>query len=150
MNIPTRFNKLKRSSQLAQLLARARQQASLDAGLKTLLEAPVGDHCQVLALRNQVLVVAADSPVWAVRLRFLLPRLVKQLSRQFSVPISTVKVRVNPIQQTPAPKKRPIPGRCGPAGRQAALLAAQSVSDPDLKSALLKLANHRPTRQPER
>jgi hypothetical protein len=142
MNIPIKFNKLKKSGQLSQLLAHARMLAALNNQLKYLLEVPLNDHCQVLALRDQTLILAADSPVWAARLRFHTPRLVKQFSRHLSVPLRTVKVRVCPISGASAPASRAAPKRRGTVGKQALLQAANTVSDPELKSALQKLASH--------
>lgn len=118
----------------------------LDGHLKRLLETPLNDHCQVLALRNQVLILAADSPVWAARLRFHIPRLVKQFSRLQTVPLSTIRVRVCPASRPTAVVNRPAPKRRGTVGKNALLQAAETVSDPELKSALQKLAGHYATR----
>jgi hypothetical protein len=142
MNIPIKFNMLKKSGPLSRLLSQARLLATLDNQLKRLLEAPLDEHCQVLALHDQTLVVAVDSPVWAARLRFHTPRLIKLFSRSLSVPVHNLRVRVCPVSGSPAPVKQPVPARRGTAGKQALLQAAQTVSDPELKSALQKLASH--------
>jgi hypothetical protein len=146
MNIPIKFNKILKSGQLSQLLVQADMLAMLNGHLKHLLETPLNDHCQVLALRGQTLILAADSPVWAARLRFHIPRLVKQFSRLQTVPLSTIRVKVCPISRPTAPANRPAPKRRGAAGKRALLQAAETVSDPELKSALQKLAGHYPSR----
>jgi hypothetical protein len=142
MNLPIKFNKLKKSAALARLLAQARLLVTLEQLLKRLLEAPLNEHCRVLALHDQSLVVAVDSPVWAARLRFHTPRLARLLSRSLSVPVQTIRVRVCPVSGVEAPARRPRPVRRGAAGKQALLQAAQTVSDPELKTALQKLASH--------
>jgi hypothetical protein len=148
MNHPLRFSKLSKSSQFSQLLARARLLAALDRQLKHLLEVPLCDHCQVLALRDRMLVVAADSPVWAARLRFHGPQLARQLSRHLSRPVDSVRVRVVPVSTGMDPVRRPVPVRSrGPEGKRALLQAIQTVSDPELKTALQNLASHYLTRQ---
>jgi hypothetical protein len=116
--------------------------ALLDSHLKRLLETPLNDHCQVLTLRDQTLILAADSPVWAARLRFHIPRLVKQFSRLQTVSLSTIRVRVCPSSRPTAPAERPTTKRRSAAGKKVLLQAAETISDPELKSALLKLAGH--------
>lgn len=142
MNLPLQFSRLKKSSQLLRLLDQARALASLDHQLRRLLEAPLRDHCQVLALHDRELVVAADSPVWAARLRFHSPQLARQLSRHLSVPVHTVRIRVRPIRGETTPARRPPVRRGGPEGKRALLQAVQTVSDPELKTALRNLASH--------
>ncbi len=44
MNIPIKFNKLKKSGQLSQLLEHARMPAALNNQLKYLLEVPLNDQ----------------------------------------------------------------------------------------------------------
>ena len=146
MNLPLQFSKLKKSSQLRQLLARARVLAILDRQLRSLLEAPLRDHCQVLALRDRELVVAADSPVWAARLRFHSRQLARQLSRHHSVPVHTVRIRARPIRGETTPARQLPVRRGGPEGKRALLQAVHTVSDPELKTALRNLASHYPAR----
>ncbi|MBT8116406.1 MAG: DUF721 domain-containing protein [Gammaproteobacteria bacterium] len=141
MNKPLKVNKLLRSGPLSPLLARARGLVALDEQVHALLPVPLQPHCHVLSLHDRILVLAADSPVWAARLRFHAPKLVKQLSRQQTVAVRTVRVRVRPPEKTiTSARKKPSGQKQG--HRRAAELkqAAQTVSDPRLKSALLKLS----------
>jgi hypothetical protein len=142
MNIPLKINKIIKSSAQSRLLARVRLLADLDAQLQALLVPPLQQHCRVLALREPVLVLAADSPVWAVRLRFHAPQLVRRLSLPQSVRLRSIRVRVRPPQgsgATAAPLK-PVRRR-GHRGTAAIQQAAETVSDPALKSSLLRLAS---------
>jgi hypothetical protein len=143
MNLPIKFSKLKKSGPLMQLLARARVLAALDRQLKHLLEVPLRDHCQVLALHDRQLVVAADSPAWAARLRFHSPQLARKLSRDLPVPVRSVRIRVLPVSGEAPPAGHPATvRRRGPEGKRALLQAVQTVSDPELKTALRNLASH--------
>jgi hypothetical protein len=141
MKQPLKINKLLGTGRLAGLLAHSRDLGKMDVLLAELLPAPLNTHCHLLSIRNSVLVMAADSPVWAARLRFHAPQLAKQLTRRLSAKRYTVHVLVRP-PETPLPpqpgKAVTRPGRQGVAALQQ---AAQGISDPALKTALLRLAN---------
>lgn len=147
MITPLRISKLLKSGAQSRLLARARLLVELDAQLQTLLAAPLQQHCRVLALREPVLVLAADSPVWAARLRFHAPQLVRQFSLPRSMQLRSIRVRVRPpeVDATTAPPRKPV-GCCGHRGAVAIQRAAENISDPELKTSLLKLANRQLTR----
>jgi hypothetical protein len=142
-NKTLRINSLLGKSELARLLVRARALKKLDAELHDLIPPPLGDHCRILSIRDDTLVLAADSPVWAARLRFQASQLVKQLSDTRTVNLRTVRVRVRPPESRyrapPARKHLPISRKNSHTLRQ----AAREVTDPRLRAALLRLASHR-------
>jgi hypothetical protein len=146
MNIPLKINKIIKSGAQSRLLARARLLADLDAQLQTLLVPPLQQHCRVLALREPVLVLAVDSPVWAVRLRFHAPQLVKRLSLPQSMRLRSIRVRVRPPQGDGAAIPLKPVRRRGHRGTAAIKQAAETVSDPALKTSLLRLARHQEKR----
>jgi hypothetical protein len=86
-------------------------------------------------------VLAADSPVWAARLRFHAPQLVKQLSISQTMKLRTVRIRVRPPERIiPVESRKTMPKRS--KNSTAALQQlAETVSDAGLKTALLRLAN---------
>ena len=141
MKQPLKINKLLGAGVLAGLLARSRELGKMDILLAALLPAPLNSHCRVLSIRNSILVLAADSPVWAARLRFQAPQLAKQIGQHLSGKSCKIHVRVRPPETalTPPPRKPGI--RPGIQGIAALQQAAQSISDPQLKTALLRLAN---------
>jgi len=138
-----RINNLLGKSEVARLLARARALKKLDAELHDLIPAPLGNHCRILSVRDDTLVLAADSPVWAARLRFHTTQLVKQLSISRTVNLRTVRVRVRPPASAqashPARKHIPVSRKNSHALKQ----AAREVMDPGLRAALLRLASRR-------
>jgi hypothetical protein len=141
MNQPLKINHLLGTGRLAGLLARSREQRKLDALLSELLPEPLNAHCHILSISNSILVLAADSPVWAARLRFHAPQLARQLVQRMSAKRLTIHVRVRPPETAlPVPPRKPVSGRPGRQGVAALQQAAQSVSDPELKTALLRLA----------
>jgi len=95
--------------------------------------------------------VAADSPVWAARLRYETSRLVKQLAGVSSVKLRTIQVRVR-ASESHLTGGRSAHVRQTLSSRNSTVLkqAADSVSDAGLKAALLRLASRcqgRPVRQ---
>ena len=141
MKKPLKVSKFLKTGALSPLLAHARQLATTDQQVIALLPAPLQPHCHVLSLQDGVLVLAADSPVWASRLRFHAPKLVKQLSGSKTVTVRTVRVRVNPPEKSATSAVRRHPSkRQGPQRISALQEAAETVSDARLKSALLRLS----------
>ena len=140
MKQPLKINKLLGAGRLAGLLANSRDLEKMDILLAELLPAPLNTHCHLLSIRNSVLVMAADSPVWAARLRFHAPQLVKQLLPRLPAKRCTIHVRVRPPEIPPAPLRHTV-NRPGVQGIAALQQVAQAVSDPELKTALLRLAN---------
>lgn len=145
MNNPLRINKLL-GGKYSYLINRAKTLQELEALLRELLPAPLNEHCRVLAIRDETLVLATSSPVWAARLRFHAPLLVKQLSAHQTVTLRTVCVRVRPPEKASPPPRRRTALRPGKAGAVALQQAAQTISDPGLKTALLRLASRHNTR----
>ena len=140
MNSPLKINKLL-GDKYAYLVTRAKVLMELEALLHELLPEPLKEHCRVLAIRDETLILATSSPVWAARLRFHAPLLVKQLSAHQTVKLRTVRVRVRPPEKNIPPPRRQAALRPGKAGAATLQQAAQTISDPGLKSALLRLAN---------
>jgi hypothetical protein len=119
----------------------------LDERVKKLLAPPLDQHARVASLRDQVLVIQADSPAWAARIRYLVPELLGQLDAstgQFPrIQSIRVRVAVEPCAQAREPAHRP------PVSVQAAVelrRQAETVSDDRLRDALLRLARGRRTK----
>lgn len=141
MNNPLQIKKLLLGSQYSRLVSQARTLMALETRLQELLPAPLKTHCRLLTIRADTVVLAADSPVWAARLRFHAPQLVKQLNCIQTVKLHTVQIRVRPPERNvPTQRRKSMPLR-NRNSTTALQQVAQSVSDPGLKSALLRLAN---------
>lgn len=67
---------------LAGLLGQARRAGQYDEIVRRLIAEPLKQHCRVATVRGEVLVILADSPVWAARLRFEAPALLKRLEAE--------------------------------------------------------------------
>ena len=143
---PFQVGKLLDGSEASRLLSRARALGELDALVRELIPAPLNAHCRVMSMRDDTLIVSADSAAWAARLRYQSPYLVKQLTGLSSVKLRTVQVRVRAAEQLPG--RRPAPLRQALSGKNSMALkqAARNVTDAGLKAALLRLAGrHKPT-----
>jgi hypothetical protein len=140
---PFQIRNLLDNSEASRLLSRARALGDLDALVHELIPSPLNLHCRVLSVRDDALIVAADSAAWAARLRYHSPHLVKQLAGVSSVKLRTIQVRVRaaepPPVSRPAPIRQPVSGRNSMALKQ----AARNVTDAGLKAALLRLAARR-------
>jgi hypothetical protein len=126
MNNPLQINNLLGRSQYSRLVSQTR----ILVALETLLQELLPD-----------LVLAADSPVWAARLRFHAPQLVKQLNRSQTVKLRTIRIRVRPPERLVPAERRKATIHRSKNSTAALQQVAQTVSDPGLKSALLRLAN---------
>ena len=141
MNSPLQINKLLLGSQYSRLVSQARALMALETLLQALLPEPLKAHCRLLAIREDTLVLAADSPVWAARLRFHAPQLVKQFNRNQTVKLRTIQIRVRPPERIVPTQRRQSMSRRSKNSTTALQQVAQTVSDPGLKTALLRLAN---------
>jgi hypothetical protein len=148
-NKPFQIGNLLDRSEASRLLSRARVLGELDALVHELIPAPLNGHCRVLAMRDDTLVVAADSPVWAVRLRYQTSQLVKQLASVSSVKPRTIQVRVRASEpQLSGSRFAQVRQTLSRRNSMVLQQAACSVSDAGLKAALLRLAScqRRPVR----
>jgi len=131
-------NILTHCTAIRRLQRRADEQARLLEKVRSLLPPPVDSHCVCADLTENGLVLVADAPVWATRLRFLVPRVAESLP---GLPAKTpVHVKVLPTEGLP---KRPRDDRkLQLSARNAGLLRqlAQDILDPELSRALKRLS----------
>jgi hypothetical protein len=146
MNNPLQIRKLLGGSQYSRLVTQARTLMALQELLHELLPEPLKTHCRLLAIRQETLVLAADSPVWAARLRFHAPQLVKQLSRSQTVKLLTIQIRVRPVESIVPAGRHKTAIQCSKDSAAALQQVAQTVSDSGLKTALLRLASRQDSR----
>ena len=122
------------------LLARAQRQSVLLQQIRDLLPPPLDRHCLAAVQDNHRLVLYVDSSAWASRLRFFSRDLAVNL-KQRKVTAQEIVVRVliesrrQPAEQPPAPQL---------SHHNALLLqqVADTISDPELQAALIKLSGH--------
>lgn len=140
---PRRVTELlrRRGSPLDTLVREAAAQARLDRALGEFLDRPLRDHVQVAGARDGVLVLAARSPVWGHRVRYLAPAILERL-RRADPRLADVRIVVRP-PHTPAPASASAADRRARLPRGAASVlrtVAASCDNPALARALERLA----------
>lgn len=113
------------------------------AALRRALPADLAAHLVGAQQRDAELLIVADGPAWATRLRFLEPELKAALDARTRRVVRRVVVRVGPPPAPPRPAAPPPSRPLSPAARAALEAGAAQVSDPRLAAALRRLARRR-------
>lgn len=145
MSSPTRLDAIvTQNSLLRQLFRQAGAHRQLDRQLKDLLEEPLRSHVRVGVMRENSLVLVADSPAWAAKLRYQVPSLHSRIASHSAFPdIQTIRVKTahsgTPPQRGADPPQRPL----SKAAAEDVRNQARDLEDPVLREAVLRLARHR-------
>ena len=130
---------------LQAVLSHTQRLEVLNRTLRGCIPAPLNQHCQVANLRDNILILHADSSAWALKLRYSSRVLLQQL-RQRGVPeLSAIEVKVRPDNAAPTAIRRPEKIRHAHMSDKTAQLLdsiASDISDDRLKIALQRLARH--------
>ncbi len=124
---------------LAGLLERAGRRARLEAAIRAKLPVDLAPHCHLGNWEDGTLVLVADSPAWAARLRYLIPHLRSELEQH--LPLRAIKVRAAPLVRRPPPGPRQVRARLSPASADLIEASAAGLDGP-LADALRRLARH--------
>ena len=129
---------------VAELVTQARQLGHLSDIVQAMLEPSLADHCQLAHFDGSRMVLVADSPAWAARLRFSVNTLVSQL-KQYSNKfhrLSKIEVTVRPqLPETPQPVV--VERTISVEAAQYIEESAQGIENAELKQALQRLAQRR-------
>lgn len=144
MQTPKHINNLlsESSDNLHQLVDRCSQLQRLTRLVCQYLPLPLNQHCRVANLRDQHLILHADSSTWATMLHYHTPALLEYLNLQPGLEhISNIRTKTTPNYSQNSDIK---PSQPYLSKNTAALIGslADSMSNPELKKALLRLARH--------
>ncbi|MEJ2141728.1 MAG: DUF721 domain-containing protein [Gammaproteobacteria bacterium] len=106
-----------------------------------MLDSSLADHCHLAYFDGSRMVIVADSPAWANRLRFSMDTLLSQL-RQYSNKfhaLSKIEVTVRPQLHEP-PQVEVVERVISVKSAQYIEECAETIEDPALKQALQRLA----------
>lgn len=123
---------------LSRLLQRSSRLEKLQKRVESLLPAGAVEHCRVINLRDNTLLLSVDSTAWATRLRYLQQAMIAELRDGGLPQLQGIQIRVAPVSM-PAVKHH----RTAKLSSQAATdikACAESIADPELRKALLRLA----------
>jgi hypothetical protein len=124
---------------LQQLLEQADSLVCLTRQVRGMLPSGLSAHLSAAIGRERVLVLYTDSPAWATRLRFAAPGLRAALSG-----FDDTQVQVVPDAPGPAPGsgKGSRKARLSHRAAEQIRVMAGTISDPDLRQTLTRLAQH--------
>lgn len=129
------------SDQLAGTLAHAASLQRLQPLVLQALPADLAAHCQPGNLRGNTLIIHADSPAWAAKMRFHAPQLIRSLQRANGLSgLKRCEVRVMPAS-APQTSNRPVPSTISAQSREQLRAVAKGFNDPRLKKAFERLAD---------
>ena len=143
MKSSTPIHKLLRAQKgnVAELVTQARQLGHLSDIIQAMLDPSLADHCHLAHFDGSRMVLVADSPAWATRLRFSVDTLVSQL-KQYSNKfhgLSKIEVAVRP-ELPGQPQPDVVIRTISAEATQYIEESAQGIDDPELKQALQRLA----------
>lgn len=93
---PVSLSAILASSGLASLVEQARFLRQLDRSILAALPEPLSKHVRVANLRGDSLVMLADSPLWATRLRYQRQTVLDGLWQSHSIRCRLLEVKVQP------------------------------------------------------
>lgn len=127
---------------LRQLAEKARRHADLNDDLRRELPADLAPHVRLATVNDGCLVLQADSPAWAARLRFKTPEILENLRLKSSfAAIRSIRIR-NDLDAATQPNIPTFHARLGDQAVRALEAQAACTSDPQLRAAFERLARH--------
>jgi len=108
------------------------------------LDQQLTDHFEVAKARNGQLLLLVDSPVWATRIRYMQNDIINRLkSYGITKNIHTISIKVRPIEFSRRQTKGNInPLSISKESAKRMLDEINSITDPELKLALLRITKH--------
>ena len=115
----------------------------LNSIILPLLPEVLRSHIKVTSYNkdNQELILIADSPVWAARLRTQHKPIISNLKKELNFPVNSFKIKFQQPIRTKAKPKKDLPNL---SNESATLLrqTANSVEDEELRKSLLRLSKN--------
>lgn len=108
------------------------------------LDQQLAEHIEVAKVHNGTLLLIVDSPVWATRIRYMQDEIINGLKNYaITKSIYNVSIKVRPAPSTPRKKERPkSPASISQESARLMVEEINSISDPELKLALLRITKH--------
>jgi len=118
---------------------KAQELNRLNRAVKISLPLDCHNHMQIADIRDNQLIILTDSPVWQTRLRMYSQTILEALHQHAGIKLNRVTLRLTPekriIEETP-----PVFRTLSDSNSKLIEQTANSISDPALQAALLKLS----------
>ncbi len=113
-----------------------RTQEALLNQIRRLLPTGLAPHCRAAQIRERLLLLYVDSPVWATRLRYLAPELLNLLRPEHAA-LTAITVKVLVERESCGPRQRPAQH----SDVAASIIhdSAEDTKHPQLRAALARL-----------
>ena len=115
---------------------------TLNRAVQRCLPAPLNQHCQVANLRDNTLILHADSSAWALKLRYSSRILLQQLCQHGIKGVNIVEVKVKPHNAAITRPEKTKPAYMSKKTAHLLDNIALDITDNHLKMALQRLARH--------
>jgi hypothetical protein len=129
-------------STFAALYQRSTELQIFQEKLKAKLPSPLCDHFILANIDKTTLTLHTDSPAWAARFRFITPDILSH-AQKLCNPYSpkTIRIKVVPPVSSSKQKKRTV--NLSSKNAKLILDTANSITDPVLRDALIRLSQHK-------
>ncbi len=133
-----------KSKQVNAVISEAKRLTEIKIIISQSLDQQLADHFEVAKACNGQLLLLVDSPVWATRIRYMQSEIINRLKNYgITKNIYNISIKVRPIeysrQQT---KNNNSPLSISKESAKRMLDEINSIADPELKSALLRITKH--------
>ena len=133
---------LGKKGEVAHLVTQGRELQRLTRLLQKELDPSLAPHCRIGRFAPPQLTIVVDSPAWSTRLRFQSNGLIRQLHKKYKEfqGVSTIEVKIYPAR-LPRREVPSVPRQISPTAAEGITHMANSLDNPNLKQALLRLAS---------
>ncbi len=139
---------LRADPSLQALLERAREVEETADKVRNALPPQLGTHVRTVRINQKMVVIYADSPAWASRIRYLAGQIIRAL-RDKGVLVDGVKAAVLvPESQRRVRLPQRKPRRLSADNARMIQASAEAIQDPGLRTAMLRLAKLRTAKRP--
>jgi hypothetical protein len=115
----------------------------IDARLQAGLPPAISPHCRAADLKEGTLIIHADSPAWAMRLRYETPTILSFLRQDRALrALRALQIRVSLPEEGRVSAWRRPPPRLSEAAAACLASSAQAMTDQRLRAALQRLARN--------
>ena len=127
------------SAQLSALQQQTTAIAALKAALWPVIPTTLQACCDVANFRGQTLVLVANSPVWAAKLRHMSPQILHAARTLCKIDAQKLQIKIQPVVQVKPPERssRSLPARSAAHLKE----VAAGVDDEELREILLTIAS---------